>query len=437
MHLIFSLLLSTTLSQATPPPAPPSTPPPAPAAPPAAPGSVPSAPAATPAPAPPALEAIAPRSNQYIKWTQGNIYETSFRIGINSRDVQNTTDPLRFPVLLNSGSSLIDLANISAIVRLSGTITEQGGGPDIVTPSASITAHQIEAPTPPLPPNSNTLNNAIQMHFEINQTIACFASEVDEVAMASIPWPATWPPEVAEALKPQPLIESNAAVFTDTVTNISQGNLRQVAPWIAAKEIVRYCCTNIQANTTITLRGPNRSIRGLDVQGANSTVSTGRGTACDLVCVCVAMLRAAGIPARPVIGLGKSERSGSSSERNAFQIWAEFYLPDAGWIPFDPKALDSAGVRSWGNERSWKGFGNMRDLNKQIPLAHGFTPGSASNAYDAWSVWGWSRLKSATQIPMPIGIWRAAFGDRPLLTGNFNTPSFIRFTFVNRGRYKE
>ena len=441
MNLILPLLTATVLSQAAPPTPPPTqpTPPPSgvPVAPAAAPGAVPTSPAATPTPAPTVIQAIAPWSNRYINWSQGTIYETSFRVSINSRDVQKTTAPLRFPVLLNSGSSLVDLPNISALVRLAGTITEQGGGVDILTPTASTTTFQIEAPTPPLPPNPNTLNNAIQMQFEIEQTIACFASQVDELAMASIPWPAAWPPEVAGALQPQPLIESNAPIFANAVQSITQGNLRQVSPWIAAKEIVRYCCTNIQANSTITLRGPNSSIRGLDVQGAARTVSAGRGTACDLVCVCVAMLRSAGIPARPVIGVGKYERSSGSSEKNSFLIWGEFYLPDAGWIPFDPKSLEKSGVRSWGNERSWKGFGNMRDLNKQIPLAHAFTPGTEANAYDAWSVWGWSRLRTARQIPMPIEVWKAIVGDRSLLTGGFSTPSFIRFTFVNRGRYKE
>jgi transglutaminase-like putative cysteine protease len=166
------------------------------------------------------------------------------------------------------------------------------------------------------------------------------------------------------------------------------------------------------------LYGPDRVVRGLDVQGALAAARSAEGTACDLTCVCIAMLRTAGIPARPVIGLGTTNRN-----RNSLLIWGEFYLPEAGWIPFDAKALQSKGVRSWTTDRSWNGFGNLSGLNKQIPLAHAFTPGAVTAAYDAWSIWGWSRLVGVTTIPLNF------------TTGN--QPSSINYSIINRGRYPE
>ena len=66
-------------------------------------------------------------------------------------------------------------------------------------------------------------------------------------------------------LKPQPLIESDDPIFAAALQGLTNGTLRQVAPWIAAKEIVKYCCNAIKADTTVMLYGPDRVLRGLDV----------------------------------------------------------------------------------------------------------------------------------------------------------------------------
>ena len=364
------------------------------------------------------MQAAPPTSNQFISWTKGTILEATLRIGIYSNAVLQPSNPLLFPVLTSSGSSIVDLDSIRAQITMDGATVDQGGGIDILSPDLDYGSHLIKAPAPAFTPTAQVQNNRMQMQFQIQQTIACWSPSVDEKAMARIPWPSTWPEETLSALDPQPLIESDDPIFATALQALTGGNLRQVPPWIAAKTIVKYCCNSIKADTTIMLYGPDRVVRGLDVQGAAVTARRETGTACDLTCICVAMLRAAGIPARPVIGLGKTNRN-----RNSLLIWGEFYLPDAGWIPFDAKALQSKGVRSWTTDRSWNGFGNLSGLNKQIPLAHAFTPGDIATAYDAWSIWGWSRLLGAPMIPLDIT--------------TANQPSSINYSFINRGAYPE
>ena len=411
MHLITSLFLAALLTQTAP------TRPNPPAAPPSPPGAVPTPPAATPA-TPAITQAAPPVSNEYINWTKGTILDATMRIGIYSNAVLKPGNPLLFPVVASSGSSIVDLESIRATITVNGSTVDQGGGVDILNPESQCGSNMIQAPAPTFALQQAAQGNRIQMGFEIQQTVACWSSSVDEQAMATIPWPAAWPDALADMLKPQPLIESDDPIFAAALQGLTNGTLRQVAPWIAAKEIVKYCCNAIKADTTVMLYGPDRVLRGLDVNGALAAAQAEAGTACDLTCVCVAMLRAAGIPARPVIGLGRNDRN-----KNELLIWGEFYLPKAGWIPFDAKALQSKGVRSWTTDRSWNAFGNLSRLNKQVPLAHAFAPLDLGTVYDAWSIWGWSRLQGATTIPVRIN--------------SGNQPSSINYSLINRGKYPE
>ncbi len=59
------------------------------------------------------------------------------------------------------------------------------------------------------------------------------------------------------------------------------------------------------------------------------------GKCVDINSVFVALLNAAGVPAREVFGirLGQSQRTDITRWQHC---WAEFYLPDAGWVPADP-----------------------------------------------------------------------------------------------------
>ncbi len=66
-----------------------------------------------------------------------------------------------------------------------------------------------------------------------------------------------------------------------------------------------------------------------------ATLRSQRGTAIDMAAAFVALCRAAGIPARTVIGikLPKGVRQGTIAGRHG---WAEVWLEGAGWVPVDP-----------------------------------------------------------------------------------------------------
>jgi hypothetical protein len=156
-----------------------------------------------------------------------------------------------------------------------------------------------------------------------------------------------------------------------------------VPPYLAAKEIVRYCINNFQVTGSMNRRGDGGVLRGMEVIGASKAAAQGKGTAHDLACLCVATLRAAQIPARVIVGIQENQR-----QVNEFCSWCEFYLEGAGWIPFDPDVMRGKGIRHLKVDAAWPEFGTLDDLNCRIPLAFNFIPPS-TQAPGLPAVWGW------------------------------------------------
>lgn len=222
-----------------------------------------------------------------------------------------------------------------------------------------------------------------QLRWRLSYRVQVWSSRLDERAASRIPWPQDWPEEVREATQPQRFIESDDPIFINEVQQLTQGQLRSIPPLHAAKELIRHTLKNIQVVGPKVHMGELRTFRGLAVKGAKAAAASGEGSPHDLVCACVALLRAADIPARPVIGF----RRDRDADYELF-TWAEFYLPEAGWVPFDPDEMRSAGLHRDANE-PWPHFGTFEDMNRWIPLAYHFIPPVKCEVPDHPAVWGW------------------------------------------------
>ncbi len=119
---------------------------------------------------------------------------------------------------------------------------------------------------------------------------------------------------------------------------------------------------------------------GQGLRGATALLTTGEGECGDYSALFVALSRARGIPARPVVGYW------AISGLEQTHVWAEFYIEGLGWIPVDP----TIGQRSE-SERAYY-FGNMD--NQRVILNKGFNiqlPGGRSAAFlqtPFWWFWG-------------------------------------------------
>jgi transglutaminase-like putative cysteine protease len=116
--------------------------------------------------------------------------------------------------------------------------------------------------------------------------------------------------------------------------------------------------------------------------------------------VCVATLRAAGIPSRPVIGLTNKNFVGTYTSESRYMVWAEYALPGAGWVPFDPKRMQGTVDRVLLKDQ-WQGLGSMPFLNTRIPIAFSFVVDGVKNAYDAIGPWSWIPIYKDRPLPVP------------------------------------
>lgn len=220
-----------------------------------------------------------------------------------------------------------------------------------------------------------------------------FASRVDEKSAAAATWPRSWPADVVPFLEPSTFIESNDPRFAAFVEQVSGGRLRRTAIYYAAKDLVRRAILeyrNVRAETVVrsvpdvdngnswVIDASSPAILGFRVMGAANSIGQLQISPPDLVCTCVAVLRAAGIPARPVIGIdsGRSTRSGGRRprDRTHFAVWGEFRLPGCGWVPFDPYQMRGQGLQHLTVQQPWRWFGTIRDLNRRVALAYDFAP---------------------------------------------------------------
>lgn len=229
-----------------------------------------------------------------------------------------------------------------------------------------------------------------EIRWQVGYSVQTWSSRINDEEAARIPWPSEWPKEVLDGLQPQTYIDSTDRIFKQAVEHVTGGKLKSLPPYLAAKELVRYCLNEIQVHADGIDRGAFGIVMGMEMWGAARTAHEKRGTPIDLVNVCVATLRAAGIPARPVIGA--MEYGGDPTHPNTlttFVVWAEFYLPEAGWVPFDPIAMRGKGIRSMDLNRPWPEFGTMEDLNLRIPLSHHYIPPLSVQTPRSPGVWGW------------------------------------------------
>ncbi len=93
-----------------------------------------------------------------------------------------------------------------------------------------------------------------------------------------------------------------------------------------AKAIYDWACEN-------TYRNP--ATKGCGAGNVCKLLQDPGGKCADISSLYVALARAAGVPAREILGLRQGKKSGQ--DITTWQhCWAEFYLPGHGWLPVDP-----------------------------------------------------------------------------------------------------
>lgn len=205
-------------------------------------------------------------------------------------------------------------------------------------------------------------------NYKVEFQSTTFSSELDEKDAVNIPWPEEWADEFDVFLQPSKFIQSGDQIFQDAINE--NGNPKSVSIHIAAKVLIRYCLQHIQSDGLYS-KSKGSISQGLKVRGARNAVKTGNGSAVDLVCTCIAILRAAGIPARPVVGVTVADTLGAKEIAPSYIVWGEYALPGVGWIPFNTKRMRGT-VDNLSLSEPWQGLGTLPWLNRRIPIAWNF-----------------------------------------------------------------
>lgn len=136
--------------------------------------------------------------------------------------------------------------------------------------------------------------------------------------------------EYTKYTSPEELIESNNPLVINTAHQII-GN--ETNPYKKAEKIFSYVNTNIEYN----LSEKNK--------GALNCLTTKKGVCEDFAKLFVALCRASGVPARSVPGFAVESEKVSNQPLQCYPTpnyaheWAEFYLPEYGWIIVDPTVI--------------------------------------------------------------------------------------------------
>ena len=317
------------------------------------------------------------------------LWGLEFNVVINSLDTENSTRPFRMPLIIDGPWSQLAQQNSLKADAFSGnTIMQSKQGRDAIKGKGPRGEQMVDLEVPLGPSGFSKMR--------LRAEVASWGAAVDEQLARQSTWPSNWPRETRSALLPQAMIESDEPIFKESIENLFAGNPRQYSPWLAAKKIVYFTCENVQVDGSRSIYG-RTGTRGLNIKGALSTAQLGKGSRTDLVCTCIAMLRAADIPARPVVGLSEEVDNGKE-----LTVWGEFFLPGSGWVPFSPWQMKNAGMRSWKLDRPWRFFGNWKDLNENIPIAWSFAPGDGTTVHDTWAIWGWTRAVKDAEIPIEV-----------------------------------
>ncbi len=327
---------------------------------------------------------IEPTDNDVIHWLEPKEYLVQVELHVeayqdqykaeNQFTMNLTNTPLVFPVVSEGGYSELD--------------------EDRLNPRLMLDDHR--APTEfkivPIGASGSALARFTikkfqgkQIDIRLDEYITCYDAKVDEAKAMKIKWPEQWDPKVQEALQQQKYIESTSETIVRVQKKLVGDNAKKIPPYLLAKVLARGTVKLLQVSGTSISRDRRGKIDGLNVQGAEHAVTTRRGTLFDSVCLFVALCRASGLPARPVIGL--------DNEDNARVVaWAEFYLPDKGWIAVDIRELIAGPGMMRKLDRPWRGFGSNEDLNELVPIANYFHPPASvvgGGLKGKPMLWGW------------------------------------------------
>ncbi|MGE3109838.1 MAG: transglutaminase-like domain-containing protein [Phycisphaerales bacterium] len=251
-----------------------------------------------------------------------------------------------------------------------------------------------------------------EVRLEIDIPMTCWQTKFDEKAAEGVPWPNRWPAVPMSTFNDRQavgrnregdevvLIEHDAPIVQELLKKwTNDKDPKSIPPVVLAKYLAGQILEYIQPSGNGLWFNKNSGLEGFNLVGARTALEKRRGTEHDVACALAAIYRAAGLPARLVIGYDISDEKGKDSNFLAkkpssvpeFRTWVEFalFLDSAAkeiWVPVDVNRQRKASSR---NTSNWRYFGSNDELENVLPIAHQFHPPTFVMAHGSPCFWGW------------------------------------------------
>lgn len=220
----------------------------------------------------------------------------------------------------------------------------------------------------------------------------------DEEAAAKIPWPPEWPTIARSLFETEMFIDYgpfgayDLAELKARVDEWTEGDPQAQPPavtakWLAFKVAEAYRPSYRGYTTPVAEASqgvPTSAFGAFIIDGPSFALERGRGSKFNLPVLLTAAYRAAGIPARTVIGYDfREEQTDRRIDAERLYAWVEFALYDPTepdetrrltWVPVDILELQSRSVWRQPFDRPIEYFGTHKDLKNMVPIAFHFTP---------------------------------------------------------------
>lgn len=251
----------------------------------------------------------------------------------------------------------------------------------------------------------------VDLNIDIPMT--CNSVIFDERAASQATWPAKWGKIAQSTFTNQMFVEYKDKVVTDLLNTWTEGKDPKIIPPVQlAKFLAQKCIEYFQFSGNGEEYNQNGELEGLIVNGARSAIVAKKCPQHDIACAVCALYRAAGLPARIVIGYDINESKGDdkpalskSRGRGDLRSWVEFCLYDEKadkelWVPVDVVRQRKKSSRPPELTKPWDYFGNYDDGEFVLPFAFQFHPPTSVIQYGALAFWGWMttpQIASASQ----------------------------------------
>lgn len=219
----------------------------------------------------------------------------------------------------------------------------------------------------------------------------------DDDAASTVAWPAVAWPDDAQRVLDTPLFRApvddpdrlGRALDALVERWVGAGRTRAARPAVLAK----FLAGKVQGHVrSIERRGrvataPRSRLRFdpgaepplIEVGGLERLIETGRGTEHDLALLLAGLYRAAGLPARVVVGVEVDPDRADVGVNEGLRTWVEWCLYDeerdaAHWIPVDIARMRVHASRVADLGRPWRFFGTHPGMDRIVPVAFDLEP---------------------------------------------------------------